>query len=85
MSDLRRVFNDQFLSFCQRLKSLDDDELTLTLRPYTLGASIFLLVLGSLILQLWGEDDPDVKELMFTWFGVVCFWMFRFNLIDKIG
>jgi hypothetical protein len=31
------------------------------------------MVLASLLLQWWGEDDKDVKQLSFTWFGMTAF------------
>jgi len=65
--------NDRYLNFCQSSLDQSDDQLIKTLKPLVFGFSIFLMVLASLLLQWWGEDDKDVKQLSFTWFGMTAF------------
>ena len=65
--------NNRYLVFCQLSLNQTDDQLIKTLKPVVFGFSIFLMVLASLLLQWWGEDDKDVQQLSFTWFGVTAF------------
>jgi len=52
---------------------MTDDELVKTVKPILLVLSVSLLILASLLLQWWGEKDNDVRELSFTWFGMMSF------------
>jgi len=70
----KNLINQRFLNICIKFNALNDDELALAVRPVILwgGASIFMLTV--FLIQLWGKNDRDAKELSLTWFVFFCFY-----------
>lgn len=50
---------------------LDDQSLVSKLRPWMYGIGVGFILLGSLVLNTWGPDDPDTAHLSFAGMGTL--------------
>ncbi len=65
---VKEFINQRFLKTCTKYSTLNDDELALAIRPLILWGCTFMFMLTAFIIQLWGKDDNDAKELSIIWF-----------------
>lgn len=68
---IKQNFKDWFLEKCHAVIVLNREELIVKLKPRLYGLGIFLVVLASIILQVRGDNDPDVAHLSFAGIGIL--------------
>lgn len=73
-------FKIWFLKKCQTIVTLDNQTLRSKLKPWMYGVAFSFMMLGSLVLNIWGSDDPDTKHLSFA--GLGTFSIVTFGLIS---
>ena len=77
-----------FLKKCQTIVTLDDQTLMSKLKPWMYGIGFAFMILGSLVLNTWGPDDPDTAHLSFAGMGtlsIVSFGLISFPKLKKVS